>query len=148
MMLPRVCVHVGFPTESLARPCGCWHRSQCHRNQSPVEQRGSGIPKQATIHPTRRFTLIFYGLYSIHGRTPGNVVGVFFPNTHRYCKSTRRRICKNQRQIRKKRTRKFCSLHPPSPSFSLLLICGGANGSLKLVVVIMQMTHSQHSEYH
>lgn len=55
MLLLCVCMLVCFPTDSLARHSGGgWYRSRCHQNQSPVEQRGDGIPTQAAINPTWR----------------------------------------------------------------------------------------------
>lgn len=72
------CVYVCFPTYLLARQRDGSYRSECHQNQSPVEQRGDGIPPQAAINPTRRDTLIFCGLYSIQGTMQGKVVFFFF----------------------------------------------------------------------
>lgn len=58
MVPPCVRMLVCFPTDSLARQSASWYRSECHPNQSPVEQRGDGIPPQAAINPTWRDTSV------------------------------------------------------------------------------------------
>ncbi len=122
-MPPWVRMLVRFPTDSLARQSDGWYRSECHQNQSPVEQRGDGIPLQATINPTWRDTHLLWPLF--HLRDNSRKGCRFFFNTRRYCKSTRHSICKYQRQIKKKGTGKFSSLPPPLrpyPSLSYLSV--------------------------
>lgn len=125
-MMP-LCVHmlVCFPTDSLARQSDGWYRSECHPNQSPVEQRGDGISPQAAINPTWRDTSVMSSVAFIPFKGQFKERLSFFFNMHRYCKSTRHRICKYQRQIKKKGTVKFFSLPPPLhpyPSLSYLSV--------------------------
>lgn len=133
-MLLCVRMLVCFPTDSLARHSGGWYRSRCHQNQSPVEQRGDGIPTQAAINPTWRDTLIFCGLYSISGTMQGKVVTFFSFNMHCYCKSTRHRSGKYQRQIKKKGTGKFFSLPPPLHPYPSLFYLSVAESQWFIII--------------
>lgn len=140
-----------FPTDSLARHSGGWYRSRCHQNQSPVEQRGDGIPTQAAINPTWRDTLIFCGLYSISGTMQGKVVTFFSFNMHCYCKSTRHRSGKYQRQIKKKGTGKFFSLPPPLHPYPSLFYLSVAESQWFIIIGRCHHaddTQSPRSEYH
>lgn len=47
--LPCVRMLVHFPTEFLVHKSDGWYRSESQQNQSPVDQRGDGIPPQAAI---------------------------------------------------------------------------------------------------
>lgn len=123
----NACVYVCFPTYPLARQTDGLYSIECQQNQSPVEQRGDGIPPQAAINPTWRTLSSFVAFIPFKGQCKERLSFsfLFFLNMRCYCKSTRRRICKYQQQIKKKRTGKFFS-HPPPlhpyPSLSYLSV--------------------------
>ena len=123
-----VCLYVFQQILWLFRQPGSLHGRVCHPNQSPVEQRGNGIPS-AAINPTWRDTLIVRGLYSIPGTMQGKGCRFFFS----FSSSTTRVVTVNPRGAESanvsgelRRNGQESSSPSSSPrSFSLLLICGG-----------------------
>ena len=155
MLLLCVCMLVCFPTDSLARHSGGgWYRSRCHQNQSPVEQRGDGIPTQAAINPTwRGYSHLLWPLFHFRDNArKGCHFFFFFPfNMHRYCKSTRHRSGKYQRQIKKKGTGKFFSLPPPLHPYPSLFYLSVAESQWFIIIGRCHHaddTQSPRSEYH
>ena len=76
----------------------------------------------------------------------------FFPfNMHRYCKSTRHRSGKYQRQIKKKGTGKFFSLPPPLHPYPSLFYLSVAESQWFIIIGRCHHaddTQSPRSEYH
>lgn len=119
-MLVRMC----FPTDSLARQSDAWYRSECHQNQSPVDQRGDGIPPLAAIHPTWRDSLIFCGLL-FHLRDNARK-GLFFSQRIVTVNPHDTESANISGKLRRKGTgRGFFPLPFLHPYPSLPLICGG-----------------------